>query len=77
MPTDPRTVYVSAAATPALGEPQFVIEHKGRLYLTVAVLEYESDARLSAMLSSGTPVRAVAYEGGPAAVQFANTDPEI
>lgn len=77
MSTDPRAVYVSASATRALGEPQFVIEHQGRLYLTVAVLEYDSDARLQAMLDSGAPVRAVAYDSGPAAVQFANTDPEI
>ena len=78
------TVYLSTTATPALSEPQFVIEHGGRIYLTLAVAEYESDqqnagaSELQDMLESGEPVRAVAYHSMQIA-QFANTDrpPEV
>lgn len=84
MPSDPKTVYISAAATPALGEPQFLIEHQGKIYLSVAVLEYDpsrSDSeqrqeasRLQGMLASGEQVKATLYRHGPVAF-FANTEP--
>jgi hypothetical protein len=84
MPSDPRTVYISTASTPALGEPQFLIEHQGRIYLSVAVLEYDpgqSDpeqrqeaSRLQGLLASGEPVKATLYTHGPVAF-FANAEP--
>jgi hypothetical protein len=79
MSSDQRTVYLSTSATPALSEPQFVVEHDGRIYLTLAVAEYEADAsELEGMLESGEPVRAVVYRNVQIA-HFANTDrpPEV
>lgn len=74
MSSDQRTVYLSTTATPALSEPQFVIEHDGRLYLTLAVADYEPDAsQLRDMLDSGEAVRAVVYRNMQVA-HFANTD---
>ena len=37
-------VQVSATAKPAAEEPIFLIDHKGKLYLTAAVLEYDLKA---------------------------------
>lgn len=78
MSSDSHTVYVSSAVTPAQGEPQFVIEHDGTLYLTVAVLAYgKGDAeaeRLRGALASGEPVKAARYAQAKM-VKFANTDP--
>jgi len=79
MSSDPRTVYLSTSATPALSEPQFVIEHGGKIYLTLAVAEYEADAgKLQDMLETGETVRAVVYHDVQIA-HFANTDrpPEV
>ncbi len=72
------TVYVSTGAQPALGEPQFLIEHEGKLYLTLAVLAYEGKdddaAHLRDMLETGEDVKAVRYARTQMA-KFANTDP--
>ncbi len=79
MSTNPRSVYVSTSATEALGEPQFVIEHDGKIYLSVAVLEFDPGqpeaSRLQTMLSSGSPVKATVYTQGPVAF-FANAEPD-
>lgn len=44
MNSDKNTVYVARSAHAAASEPNFVIEHKGRFYVTVAVLEYDPHA---------------------------------
>lgn len=79
MPSNPRSVYVSTSVTQALGEPQFLIEHDGKIYLSVAVLEYGADqpesARLRDMLAAGSPVKATVYSQGPVAF-FANAEPD-
>ena len=41
---DPDIVHVTKR-TEALGSPNFVIEHGGRYYVAVAVLEYDPNAR--------------------------------
>lgn len=78
MSSDSHQVHVSAGGTSALGEPQFVIEHDGTLYLTLAVLAYgKGDGeteRLRGALASGEPVKAARYAQAKM-VKFANTDP--
>jgi hypothetical protein len=78
MTSSPDTVYVSTGVQPALGEPQFLIEHDGTLYLTLAVLAYGADdgefARLHDVLENGEPVKAVRYARAQM-MKFANTDP--
>ena len=78
MTSNQDTVYVGTGVQPALGEPQFLIEHEGTLYLTLAVLAYDGKdgeaAGLRAMLETGEPVKAVRYARAQMA-QFANTDP--
>jgi hypothetical protein len=71
------TVIVSRDGISALDEPRFLIEADGKLYLTVAVLEYDPNhpdlkdehrqtiGDLQAQLESGEQVRAVQHGPGP------------
>ena len=72
------TVYVGTGVQPALGEPQFLIEHEGTLYLTLAVLAYDGKddeaAGLRGLLETGEQVKAGRYASARMA-KFANTDP--
>ncbi|HWH18557.1 MAG TPA: hypothetical protein VNT77_09535 [Allosphingosinicella sp.] len=40
---DKKTVMVASSVTKGQAEPQFLIEHEGRLYLTLAVVDYDPD----------------------------------
>lgn len=45
MDGDRRTVSVSFDSVEAFAEPQFVVEHDGKIYVTVGVIEYDPNDR--------------------------------
>lgn len=79
MDSDRRTVLVSSDSVEGYAEPKMVLEFEGKIYVTLAVLEYDPEnsnldedkqadlGELQAMLSGARPISGTIY-GAPGEV---------